>query len=266
LPHSSHARKPRRKPPPPKADWAWFFDIDGTLVEIASSPSSVVVHDELPDLIAQLHVLSGGAVSLITGRSIADVDRFLPLPGISVAGQHGLELRTAGGRIISHPVPQHRLDDLRLAVSDAVARHPALIAEFKGSSIALHYRLDPRLGGYAHRLMNTLMSRYTPDFAIQKGKRVVELRPAAIDKGGAIRELMSTEPFAGRVPVFVGDDVTDEIGFAVVNDMLGHSVKVGGGRTAAKWRLRDVTEVRDWLRSGVDASIAGLQAEGASRR
>jgi trehalose 6-phosphate phosphatase len=247
-------------------EWAWFFDIDGTLVEIASSPSSVVVHDELPDLIAQLHALSGGAVSLITGRAIEDVDRFLPLPEIPLAGQHGLELRTADGMILSHIVPQQRLDDVQLAVSDAVARHPGLIAEFKGSSIALHYRQAPRLAGYAHRLMKELRSRYAPDLVIQKGKRVVELRPAGSDKGDVIREFMSTRPFTGRVPVFVGDDVTDEVAFRTVNDMGGHSVKVGAGRTAARWRLRDVSEVRDWLRAGVNAVARGHPAEEMAQR
>jgi trehalose 6-phosphate phosphatase len=243
-----------KRPPLADIDWGWFFDIDGTLVEIASSPSSVVVPHELPALIAELHSLSGGAVSLISGRAISDVDRFLPLPGISVAGQHGLELRDADGRMISTPAGGSVLEPVQVALHDAVKRHPGLLLEYKGSSVALHYRQAPRLAGYAHRLMRTLGARYAPGYMIQKGKRVVELRPSNIDKGVAIEKLMATAPFAGRVPVFVGDDITDETGFETVNRMSGYSVKVGRGRTVAPWRLHDVTAVREWLRAGIQAN------------
>jgi trehalose 6-phosphate phosphatase len=115
--------------------------------------------------------------------------------------------------------------------------------EHKGSSIALHYRKAPRLGGYAHRVMRELWQKHAPDLVIQKGKRVVELKPIDADKGTAIKALMQTDPFKGRTPVFIGD----EAGFALVNDMGGHSIKVGRGRTVAKWKLRDVNAVRDWL-------------------
>jgi trehalose 6-phosphate phosphatase len=233
-------------------DWAWFFDVDGTLVEIASSPASVVVHDELPDLIAQLHFLSGGAVSLITGRAVADVDQFLPMPGISVAGQHGLQLRTADGTFVRSSSDDIDLQDVVSALEDAAARHRGLLVEFKGESVALHYRKAPHLAGYAHRLMRSLRELHAPEFAVKKGKRVVELIHNSADKGVAIRKLMKTEPFKGRIPVFLGDDVTDESGFAAVNELSGVSIKVGPGPTLASWRLNDVTAVREWLRSGMN--------------
>ena len=248
-----------RTPPPLDKDWAWFFDVDGTLVEIASSPTSIIVHHELPDLIAQLHVLSGGAVSLITGRAVADVDRFLPMPGISVVGQHGLELRTADGTFIAPSGVVADLDDIAAALKHAAARHPGLLVELKGESIALHYRNAPRLAGYAHRLMRSLRDLHAPDFAIRKGKRVVEIAHHTADKGMALRKLMKTKPFSGRVPVFIGDDVTDESGFAVVNDLSGHSVKVGPGPTVAAWRLKDVSAVREWLRSGMSSIKANAK-------
>jgi trehalose 6-phosphate phosphatase len=237
-------------------DWAWFFDVDGTLVEIASSPSNVVVHHDLPDLIAQLFFLTGGAVSLITGRAVADVDRFLPMPEISVAGQHGLEVRTADGTLIPSASNGAELRDLSLALHEAAARHSGLLVEFKGESVALHYRSVPRLAGYAHRLMRTLRDRYAPDFEIRKGKRVVELAHHRADKGVALRNLMTTEPFSGRVPVFLGDDVTDEAGFEAVNEMGGVSIKVGKGSTVARCRLKNVTAVREWLRSGIDSFVS----------
>jgi trehalose 6-phosphate phosphatase len=233
-------------------DWAWFFDIDGTLVEIASLPSRIIVHDELLPAIAKLHILTGGAVSLITGRAISDVDRFFDLPGISVAGQHGLELRVADGETSAHPVPEEALRRLRDALTDAIGPHPGLVAEFKGMSIALHYRMAPALASYSHRLLRSLGAKYAPDFVIQKGKRVVELKPPGADKGEVIRRLMTTEPFRRRTPVFVGDDLTDEAGFAIVNEMSGYSVKVGPGPTCACFRLRTVTQVREWLSAGME--------------
>ncbi|HLE57730.1 MAG TPA: trehalose-phosphatase [Rhodothermia bacterium] len=244
-------------------DWAWFFDIDGTLVEIASLPSRIIVHDELLSAIAQLHSLTGGAVSLITGRAISDVDRFFDLPAISIAGQHGLELRDAEGETIAHPVPEEALHRLRDALDDAIARHPGLVAEFKGMSIALHYRMAPALAGYAHRLLRLLGAKYAPNFVIQKGKCVVELKPAGTDKGEVIKRLMTTDPFRGRTPVFVGDDLTDEAGFAIVNEMSGYSVKVGPGPTCARFRLRTVTQVREWLSAGMrsEATIVHLPPE-----
>ena len=236
-------------------EWAWFFDIDGTLVEIASSPTSVVVHDDLPHLIAQIHSLSGGAVSLITGRAVSDVDRFFPVSELPVAGQHGREVRMSDGTFIAPPRVSGDLDSIRASLEDAAARHPGLLVEFKGESIALHYRKVPRLAGYAHRLMRSLRDRHAQDFTIRKGKRVVEIAHHTADKGLALGMLMESEPFKGRVPVFIGDDVTDESGFAVVNELSGVSIKVGPGPTLARWRLNDVATVREWLRSGIELAI-----------
>ena len=254
MPGNGVARK--GMPPKPRMDWAWFFDIDGTLVEIASAPSRIVVHDELPELIARLHDLTGGAVSLITGRSIADVDRLLPLEGISIAGQHGLDVRSATGEMLTKSGSYDDLGIVMEHLAAAVASHPGLTVEFKGSSVALHYRAAPTLAGYSHRLMKKLRDQFVPDFVIQKGKRVCELRPSGSDKGQAMEKLMGTAPFAGRRPVFIGDDATDEVAFKRVNDLGGYSVKVGPGATAARWRIANVAGVRDWLREGVNAADA----------
>ncbi len=232
-------------------DWAWFFDIDGTLVELADSPDVIVVKSDVPRMLGELHELTGGAVGLITGRAIADVDRMLPMPGIAIAGQHGLELRLADGTLLTHPLASENLTGVRSQLLDAVGRHEGLMAEYKGLSIALHYRNAPKLAGYAHKMMRSLRAEYVPDFVIQKGKRVVELKPAGKDKGVAIGELMLEPPFSGRTPVFVGDDATDEFGFKVVNELGGHSIKIGGGRTNATWRLRDVDALIQWLGNGV---------------
>jgi trehalose 6-phosphate phosphatase len=236
----------------PEIDWAWFFDVDGTLVELAATPSGVVVHHDLAPAIKRLHKLTGGAVSLITGRAISDVDRFLFLPGVPVAGQHGLEVRSSSGSLVSKPVRAGALHAIRRSLDEAAARHSGLIVEPKGNSIALHYRLAPRLAPYAHKLVRSLRDQLAPDFLIQKGKRVVELKPAGADKGEVIREIMATEPFRNRTPVFIGDDLTDEAGFLAVNEMSGYSVKVGRGPSNANFRLGSVDHVRKWIVAAIE--------------
>lgn len=253
----------RRQPPAADARWAWFFDVDGTLVEIAATPSDIVVHDDLPHLIARLNVLSGGAVALITGRTISNVDEVIPVPGLSIAGQHGLEVRTASGSV---DAAKTDADFAKIVdeLSELSRRHPGLIVEPKGSSVALHYRRVPKLAGYAHRVIRSLESRYGPGLTVQKGKMVVELRAEGRDKGEAIQRLMKTEPFKGRIPVFIGDDVTDEAGFETINTLDGISIKVGRGRTNARYRLRSVDDVRSWLAESLSKGSQRARKNGAA--
>ncbi|MGH7567411.1 MAG: trehalose-phosphatase [Gemmatimonadales bacterium] len=233
--------------PAPGRDWAYFFDIDGTLVDLADAPAGVHLDHGLGELIEGLYRSAGGAVALISGRSLADIDRLFPGIRLPAAGQHGIERRDASGRLSRHAFPSQRLDWVHDRLADAVAQHPGLLLEHKGLSLALHYRRAPRLGGFAHRLVRSLLTRLGAQYCVQTGKRVVEMKPAGKDKGSAILEFMQEKPFRGRTPVFVGDDSTDEYGFATVNRLHGHAVKVGPGRTAARWRLRDVGAVRAWL-------------------
>ncbi len=257
----ARAGRGARRPPKADPEWAWFFDIDGTLVEIAQTPSSIIVPDDLKHLLSRLNELSGGALSLITGRAIADVDRFLPLHELNLAGQHGLEIRSVTGRQQS---PETGADMMAIGaeLSRLTDRHPGLIAEHKGESFALHYRRAPQLAGYAHRFMHDLQRRHGTGLVIQKGKRVVELRPDGADKGDAIKTLMAIRPFKGRVPVFVGDDITDERGFEVVNSSGGYSVKVGPGPTNAAYRLQSVIDVREWIADGLGVSDLSARGNG----
>lgn len=233
--------------PTPQPDWAYFLDIDGTLAEIADAPGGVRLDPELRAQIAALHQAAGGAVALISGRGIADIDALMEGVRLPAAGQHGTERRDAAGRITRHAPPAQRLAWARDRLAEAAARRPGLLLEHKGLSLALHYRRAPRLGGYAHRLVRRLAPRLGAEYCVQTGKRVVELKPAGRDKGAAVLEFMAEEPFRGRTPVFLGDDATDEYGFATVNRLGGYSIKVGPGRTAARWRLRNVAAVRAWL-------------------
>ena len=186
-------------------------------------------------------------MAIISGRSIAEMDKLFDGFRPAVAGQHGTERRDAAGHISRHELPLERLAPVRARLAEAEARHPGLLLEDKGLSLALHYRRAPRLGGYAHRLLRGVQRQLGPEYGVQRGKRVVELKPAGRHKGIAVLEFMGEPPFHGRVPVFLGDDDSDEVAFAVVNELGGYSVKVGRGSTLARWRLRGVQEVRAWL-------------------
>jgi len=252
---SRSARRGSSAPPPPRADHAYFFDIDGTLVEIAEHPAEVELDRDLRGLIRLLHRRTGGAVALISGRSISEVDRLFPETRLPAAGQHGIERRDARGRTFRHEFSGELLARAHDRLRGIVAKYPGLMLEDKGLSVALHYRQAPHLAGYSHWLLRSMLSEVGPAFTIQTGKRVVELKPAGMDKGVAVMEFMNEKPFAGRLPVFVGDDRTDEFGFAMVNEMGGHSMKVGAGPTAATWRLRGVGAVRSWLESGLEVAV-----------
>lgn len=250
--HASHAgrgRAPRRDLPKPSTTWAYFLDFDGTLVELAPTPGGVNADESIRLLVQQLEALSGGALAIISGRTIGSLDALLQSHHLSTAGQHGLERRTASGVVRLHHPGVASLDDARAFLAPIVQRFPALLLEDKGQSLALHYRAAPELASYAHRVMRTACDRAGSDFSLLRGKRVVELISAGANKGRAIQAFMAEPPFRGRRPVFIGDDRTDEAGFATVNTLGGVSVKVGRPPTAAHWTLPDSAAVRSWLRS-----------------
>jgi trehalose 6-phosphate phosphatase len=236
-------------PPSPSFDWAYFFDLDGTLLDFTDVPGGLRIDDALRGQIGKLYDRTGGAVALISGRALADIDRLLDGVRLPAAGQHGTERRDARGRITHHDFPRERLEWAHARLAEATAGRSGLLVEHKGLSLALHYRRAPRLGGYAHRLVRSLAPKLGTQFCIQPGKRIVEVKPAGKDKGVALVEFMAEEPFRGRTPIFVGDDLTDEYGFRAVNRLGGYSIKVGPGRTAARWRLPNVRAVREWLAS-----------------
>jgi len=226
--------------------YAFFLDIDGTLVEIAETPDTVRIDTRLPELIERLFCACHGALALISGRSIADIDHLLGLAGIPVAGQHGLERRNAAGIGVCETGHRHSLKSIRAGFTELAERNPALLIEDKGLSLAVHYRRAPQLASYLRRSLQQLVAAY-PDLVIQQGKQVVEVKPAGIDKGSAIAAFLSEPPFSGRIPVFAGDDVTDEAGFALVNACRGISIKVGPERSQAHYRFPNVGAVHSWL-------------------
>jgi len=235
--------------PAPHREWAYFLDIDGTLVDFTESPATLRLDAEVLQLMATLYELTGGALALISGRSLADIDRLLAGIRLPAAGQHGIERRSAAGRLRHPRVPVEPLRLGRALLEAAAAVRPGLNVEDKGLSLALHYRRAPRFAGYAHRVARAVMRQIGAPYTLLSGKWVVEIRPVGQDKGIAVLEFMRELPFRGRTPVFLGDDGTDEDGFATVNRLRGYSIKVGPGRTRARWRLRDVAAAKTWLRS-----------------
>lgn len=239
---------PSHVPPAAHCDWAYFFDVDGTLVDFADTPAAVRISEHLRQLLQELYQCAGEALAIMSGRPISEIDALFPSVQLPVAGQHGAERRNAAGRATRHESTQD-LTPVRQRLAQAIFDKPGLLLEDKGLSLALHYRRIPGLAGFVHQTMEALLPDLQGDYCLQQGKSVVELKPAGRDKGRALLEFMGEHPFAGRTPVFVGDDATDEFGFATVNELGGHSIKVGAGDTVARWRLENVKAVEQWLRS-----------------
>lgn len=242
-------------PPPPQKEWAYFLDVDGTLIDIAESPDAVQVDQVLLDLIDRLSHATGGAVALVSGRSISDLQSLIGTLHVPLAGQHGLERRDACGRLWMHAAPPATKCAIKETLAPVLKRHPGLLLEDKGLTLALHYRKAPQLATYAQRLLSRLVSAADGGLELQHGKCVVEIKPAGRDKGGAVAEYLAEEPFRSRRPVFIGDDLNDEHGFAEVNRLNGISIKVGKGPSCARYRVADVAEVRQWLETTLRAGL-----------
>ena len=228
---------------------ALFLDIDGTLLELAQTPGSVHVDPDLKILLSSLADRAGGALALVSGRRIVEMDAlFTPLT-LSAAGLHGFERRSASGSHHYRKFPATALlEEARRAMLELASRHVGLLVEDKRFALALHYRLAPDLEEMVAGAMTQIATAVRPEFELQMGKMVAELRPAGATKGGAVSQFMTEAPFSGRFPIYVGDDLTDESAFEWVNSAGGLSVAVNvPGATAARAQLPNVAAVRTWL-------------------
>jgi len=228
---------------------ALFLDVDGTLLEIAAKPQAVSVPDDLRERLRALQLAAGGAVALVSGRALADLDAlFAPLT-LPSAGLHGFERRGASGIYRRQSVPATAaLESARQAMLHLARVHSGLLVEDKKFALALHYRAAPRLEDTVVRAMEEVAASVASDLELQRGKMVVELRPAGATKARAVAAFLEEAPFAGRVPIFIGDDLTDEPAFELVNRLAGVSVIVNATRaSAARARLENVGAVRSWL-------------------
>ncbi|MBS0532777.1 MAG: trehalose-phosphatase [Proteobacteria bacterium] len=225
---------------------ALLLDVDGTLIDIGPSPFEVDVPDTLKSSLERLYALTGGALALVSGRPIRDLDKlFTPLT-LPAVGGHGAEMRLAEGASVSRvgDLPQAMRTRL-VAAADAAA---GIEFEDKGYSVALHYRKAP---GYADRLhAHVRASRAAfPEEATEvlPGKMMIEIKRPDVDKGGGIRELMRHKPFHDRTPVFIGDDVTDEAAFAVLPALGGKGYSVSREFTGLSGIFSAPSEVREAL-------------------
>ncbi len=231
--------------PPVGRNSAFFFDFDGTLVEIASRPDLVRVEPRVRDLLRALDDRFGGAVAVVTGRPLDVVDGFLAPLALPTAAEHGSVRRDASGRMHAGDKGNEAIEAAHRVLKPLAEANPGLILERKSSSVALHYRQRPELAEACAAAVEEVVAK-NPGLVILPGKMVFELKAKGVDKGIAVRAFLEEAPFKGRVPIFAGDDVTDEHAFAVVNQLGGITIKVDDGETQAKYRT-DRNGLFDWL-------------------
>jgi trehalose 6-phosphate phosphatase len=231
----------------PDREIALFLDFDGTLVEIAPSPEDVHLDRRVAPALTALRAQLGGALALVSGRPVGFLDSILAPHRFDIAGLHGAQIRVDDEIRSQAETPEGMREVLRDLVRFANS-HVGIIVEDKRISIALHWRLAPALESEALALMRGIARRMGPGMRLQEGKAVAELVPAGASKGNAIAWLMATPTYAGRQPVFIGDDITDEDGFEAVNAMGGLSVRIGADREShATCRLVSPTALRHIL-------------------
>lgn len=232
---------------------ALFLDVDGVLLAFADHPERVAVSPPLLTRLRELHGQLEGALALVSGRAIASLDALFAPLRLPSAGLHGLERRNEG-EVLRTEVDASALERVRDAARGIVARYPGAVCEDKGVALALHWRGEPLAAADLQALAATAAMEL-PGYHLQPGDHVVELKAAGADKGSAIAAFLQEPPFAGRTPVFLGDDLTDEHGFELVNLRGGHSVLVGARTpSAAQFGLRDVAAANAWLGvQGADA-------------
>lgn len=225
-------------------DVALFLDFDGTLVELAPTPDTIAPREGLADALTQLARRLDGACALVSGRAVDDIAAHLDAMPLAAAGSHGADVRDESG--VSLGAAPTAIPAVAAQFMERYAHSKGLRYEEKPHGAALHYREDPSLKDAAHDVVETLAARH--GLTAQSGKCVVELIAGDADKGSAVRTFMKAPPFAGKRPFFIGDDLTDEAGFAACEAFGGAGILVGSREdTAARYRLPDVASVHSWL-------------------
>ena len=237
---------------------ALFLDVDGTLLDLAERPDDVVTPQELVATLARTERNLAGALALISGRPIHDLDRlFAPLQ-LRVSGVHGAEIRVNPGEPAKRmPAAMELPQSLSTALTRAVEAFPGALVETKRFSIAVHYRLAPTAERPLREAVKRIIEFESAAVELMDAHCAIELKTPGFDKGGAIAAFLETPVFRGRTPIFVGDDATDERGFAVVTARGGYAYSVGRVLPGAIGAFPEPRAVRDWL-----AEFAG-RGEGA---
>lgn len=238
---------------------ALFLDFDGTLADLAPRPELVQVEPELVGTLRTLYQRLDGALAVISGRPIGELDHFLQPLQLPAAGIHGAEFRTDGGMVSQTPAPA--LEPLIPHLEALVHAYPALRLERKSVAVAIHYRQAPELAGLVDAAVTDVL-RHAVGLEALPGKMVVEIKPAGVDKGDAIAAFMKSAPFCDRTPLFAGDDMTDEPGFAAVRKLGGLGVLVGRRETVAGVCVEGPAALRCWLHRSARALDQSARAAG----
>jgi trehalose 6-phosphate phosphatase len=234
-------------PLPALSSSALFLDFDGTLAPIAATPDEVAVPPATFALLERLALACGGALAIVSGREIEPLDHFLSPLRLPTAGLHGAQWRGIDGvfhQITLDTAPLVALTTRLQAFADA---HPGVLLERKSMSVALHYRLAPQAEEAALAELRAAIGPHTGDYTLQAAKMAMEIKPRGATKRSAIERFMREAPFAGRMPVFAGDDLTDEAGFEAIKAMGGLAIKIGPGPTCADVRLDSPEALAKWL-------------------
>jgi len=226
--------------------WALFLDLDGTLLEIADHPDMVEVPASLGALLEELRLGLSNALAIVSGRSLSDLSRILQNDSVDLAGCHGGEWRT-GGRV-SIIAPPERLHDVERRLLELAAPVRGVFIEMKGHAVALHYRGTAFTPSEAQAIAEEVIADFGTEFRTLAGKSVVEILRRNSGKAAVLEHFLSQPAYRNRKPVFLGDDVTDEEAFALVNRLGGYSIHVGtGASTCAQFRVSSVSDVLAWL-------------------
>lgn len=228
---------------------ALFLDLDGTLVDLAATPGAVRVAPDLVRVLGALQLRLDGRLAIVSGRPIEEIDALLAPLVLPAAGVHGMQRRGADGVLNCAPLPA--LAAAHACADALAARHPGVWVEAKYGALAVHFRQAPAAGPLCRAALEQVV-RKTPQLLLMEGKMIVEVKSAGVDKGTAIRDFMAAPPFAGHRPVFVGDDTTDEAGFALVQGGGGIAIKVGAGSSVARHRIGSPPELRGALAQLLD--------------
>ncbi len=240
-------------------DVALFFDVDGTLVAIEQQPDAVKVSKTLRVLLERLIDATDGALALVSGRSIEQLDRLFKPLSFSASGLHGLERRLLPGAIERAAPKGTGMKAAKRELETFAQNHPGTFVEDKGLTLAVHYRMAAQHREAAAATVRKLVEADPEGLVLLEGKMVFELKPPGFDKGRAIAAFMQELPFQGRRPIFAGDDVTDEAGFARTNELGGIAVKVGvdDRPTEAAYGLDSVDAMIAWLKDLVEQARPG---------
>ena len=235
---------------PPFRDAALLLDLDGTLLDMAPTPDSVVVPAGLKDDLRRLRDLLDQAVAVVTGRPVEAIETLLGDAIPTIAGEHGGAIRPTAGAMIERPDLPAPPAEWLAAGAALEAAHPGAMFERKARGFGLHYRLAPDAGPEIHAALSSLLAG-APDFELMPGHMLWEVRPRGIDKGHAVENLMRRAPFHGRVPVFIGDDTTDKDGIRAAEALGGTGLwvpDVFGDASGVRAWLRDTASRGDWGR------------------